>query len=325
MTLLPVAACAQAVRSKALPVSDLLHLLKSMRGKILNHLIKMTNTSPHIDFKTEREILKLSKYYHKLIESKQPLDTMKDNLALMILNTENLVLFGQNRRFQIFILLFVEVLILTVIQAKKLSIECRINLCKICYECITNLHEHRFSKQRSNKKGERIVSFLDNNTYQRMKNNLLCYAFAFKYYGKELSTDTLSSHPLELTFGDIRQSANGNDTSEMAIHCVTKSIIRDELMSQYGKNVSPTRGRSYIAGSSFDDGWVINLPEDINVSLIKDEIISIVNEKLSFEEFEQTNTWKLSIFLRENAYTIVPNLSGNNSGTRIIDRYHNNK
>lgn len=149
---------------KAFPVSDLLHLLKSMRRKILNHLIKMTNTSPYIDINTEREILKLSKYYHKLIESKQPLDTMKDNLALMILNTENLILFGLNRRFQFFILLFVEVLILTVIQAKKLSIECRINLCKICYECITNFHAHRFSKQRSKKKGQSIVSFLDNNT-----------------------------------------------------------------------------------------------------------------------------------------------------------------
>lgn len=104
---------------KTFPVSDLLHLLKSMRRKILNHLIKMTNTSPYIDIKTEMEILKLLKYYHKLIESKQPLDTMKDNLALMILNTENLILFGLNRRFQFFILLFVEILILTVIQAKN--------------------------------------------------------------------------------------------------------------------------------------------------------------------------------------------------------------
>lgn len=285
-----------------------------LHKELQNHL-SLTNDD---DFDTNVEKLK---YFHKAL----PVSDLLHLLINVKKNTENLVLFGQNRRFQFFILLFVEVLILTVIQAKKLSIECRINLCKICYECITNLHEHRFSKQRSNKKGESIVSFLENNTYQLNENNLLCYAFEFKYYGKELSTDTLSSHPLELTFGDIRQSANGNDTSEMAIHCVTKSIIRDELMSQYGKNVSPTRGRSYIAGSFFDDGWVINLPEDINVSLIKDEIISIVNEKLSFEEFEQRNSWKHSIFLRENANTIVPNISGNNSGTRIIDRYHNNK
>ena len=301
---------------KALPVSDLLHLLKSMRRKILRHKIMMTKTSPCIDFNKEREILRMSKYYHEIVESTNPLETMKDNLALMIINTENLLLFGQNEHYQFFTLLFVEVLILTVIQAKKLSIECRIDLCRICYNCITNLQNNCFKKQRSSKKSANFVSFLDNNTYQRMRNNLLCYAYAFKHYGRELSTDALSSHPLELTFGDIRRGSNGNDTSEMAIHSVAKSFIRDDLMNQFGKNVSPTRGRSYIAGSSYKDGWSINLPNDIDACSIQDEIIQIANGKLSFEQFKSTNTWKLSIFLKDNADTIVPNLYGNNSRSK---------
>lgn len=189
---------------KALPVRDLLHLLQSMRRKILRHKIMMTKTSPCIDFNKEREILRMSKYYHEIVESTNPLETMKDNLALMKINTQNLLLLVQNEHYQFFTLLFVEVLILTVIQAKKLSIECRIDLCRICYDCITNLQNNCFKKQRSSKKSANFVSFLENNTYQQMRNNLLCYAYTFKHYGGELSTDTLSSHPLELTFGDIR-------------------------------------------------------------------------------------------------------------------------
>ena len=62
--------------------------------------------------------------------------------------------------------------------------------------------------------------------------------------------------------------------------------------------------------------WSINLPNDIDAGSIQDEINQIANGKLSFEQFKSTNTWKLSIFLKDNADTIVPNLYGNNSRSK---------
>ena len=75
--------------NKWLPVSDLLHLLKSMKRKLLGIVIKIAIESPDIDFNIEKEILKESPYYQKNIESTSSLDTMKDNLALMIFNKDN--------------------------------------------------------------------------------------------------------------------------------------------------------------------------------------------------------------------------------------------
>ena len=34
-----------------------------------------------------------------------------------------------------------------------------------------------------------------------------CYSFAFKYFGDEINTINLSSHPLELKFGEISQGS----------------------------------------------------------------------------------------------------------------------
>ena len=44
--------------NKWLPVSDFFNLLKSMKRKLLDNIIKMTINSPDIDFNIEKEILK---------------------------------------------------------------------------------------------------------------------------------------------------------------------------------------------------------------------------------------------------------------------------
>ena len=151
---------------------------------------------------------------------------------------------------------------------------------------------------------------------------MLCYAFAFKYYGHELSTDVISTHHLELTFGNIRQGSHSNDSSKLAVNEVAKSFLRDDWIHQFAKNISPTRGWSYISGSSFSDVLEINISDEIISDSISNEIIQIANNELNHRQFMRTNTWKFSIFLNENAKTIVPNLAGDTSGMRIMNRYH---
>lgn len=89
---------------------------------------------------------------------------------------------------------------------------------------------------------------------------MFCYSFAFKYFGNEISIVNLSSHPLELKFGEIRQVSGGDDTAENALYILSKSLIREELLTNNGKKTSPVRGRSNIGGSKTSDGWNLYIP-----------------------------------------------------------------
>lgn len=43
----------------------------------------------------------------------------------------------------------------------------------------------------------------------RFINNCFCFAYTFKHYGYSLDTVKLSSHPMELKFGDVWQTSRG--------------------------------------------------------------------------------------------------------------------
>ena len=143
------------------------------------------------------------------------------------------------------------------------------------------------------------------------------------YFGESLNTISLGSHPLELKFGEIRQGSNGNDTSENALYIISKSLIRERLLRNLGKNPNPVRGRCYLAGSKTSDGWDLDFPDTIIFDAIPKELISICNNEILPTDFFDSNAWKLTTFLREKTPTIIPKLSGVNSGTRIISRNHN--
>lgn len=128
----------------------------------------------------------------------------------------------------------------------------------------------------------------------RIQNNFLCYAYAFKNFPEKLSTSMLSSHPLELTFGEIRQCLRGNDTSENAIHAVSKNQLRNNFLKDLGKNSNSIKGKFNIAGSVNSEEWNIDIPEDIDTSNIPNEIITICRNQISQNHFEQMNIWKLT-------------------------------
>lgn len=167
------------------------------------------------------------------------------------------------------------------------------------------------------------MSFVDSATYKRILNNSVVYGYAFKYHGDDLQTSSLTTHPLELQFGNIRDTSSGNDTLELALNCIAKTLIRDDIMNQLGGNKSIIRGRCNIAGSSTNDVWNIDIPDTIHMENISNEIISIGNKELTKEQFLQTNCWKLTLFLKENAPTIIPHIYGTISGSRIQTRLRN--
>ena len=156
-----------------------------------------------------------------------------------------------------------------------------------------------------------------------MLNNFVCYSYAFTYYPEKMKTSSLSSHPIELTFGGIRQSSRGNDTSDMAIHVVSKGLLRKNFLNDLGQNPKTVKGRCDIDGNSQSCNWNEDIPKYIRMDEIPNELIIICSGKIQLSQFFQSNAWKLTSFLKEKSPTMVPKVHGPNSGTRIVSRNHN--
>lgn len=135
------------------------------------------------------------------------------------------------------------------------------------------------------------MNFINNNYCKRIINNLFDYAFAFLYFSESLNTISLSSHLLEFKFGEIRQGSNGNDTSENALYINSKSLFRERLLRNLGKNPNPVGrgGRYYLAGSKTSDGWDLYFTDTFVFDAIPKELISICNNEISPADFFYTN------------------------------------
>ena len=238
----------------------------------------------------------------------------------MLFNTENMILLVKNCHFSFFVYQFIIVLMLSVNQSKSLTAKARIVLCRIGYDSLININNHSIDFQRKKIKGEFIARYVDSTTYNKMLSNFLCFAYAYINYAINLKTSSLCSHPLELSFGRIREGSRGKDTGDMAIHVIAKGKLRDRLLDKLGQKETAARGRCDIAGSFYSDGWDIDIPDGIDCSQIPNEVIQFYNNELSSNDFFNSNTWKLVVFLNENSPTVVPNLYGVNSGSRIFGR-----
>ena len=308
---------------KEFPDSDLLHLLKAMRRNFNNNFIKMTESCRLISRDNEIEVLRTSEYFLDDVKKNTPLSQMRDDLALYLYNTFNLHLLGENSHFQFYSFQFILVLLLTSIQSNNLSVKARIDLCKTDYYTMMLFKRKSEQWQRMKINEQNVVKFFDNNNFHRIVNNLFCYSFVFKNYSDQISTENHTSHPLELRFGDIRQGSRGDDSSDKALFFISKSIIREELLTNLGKKTSPVRGRCSISGSTESDNWKLNIPPSIQIDKIPNEMFQICNDQLTQEQFCKTNAWALTCFLKNNTPTIIPKLSGLNSGSRIQSRLHN--
>lgn len=282
----------------------------------------------------KRSVLKLSPFYIEEIEKDGNFATIRDELSLRLFNTFNLHLLGENKHYQFFSFQFIFVLFLTVIQSLNLTAHARVELCKnfkiinnfkIIYYIMRRFKTYLGDWQRTKVKGLSVVNFIDNSNYIRIINNLFCYSFAFIYCSEDLNTSRLSTHPLELKFGEIRQGSQGKDTSQNAILILSKSMIRDELLNDLGKNPNPVRGRCKASGSTNNSEWTLNLPNDINFSVIPNELVQICNNEMTNDQFIESHTLRLTLFLFENTPTYIPNISNSNTGSRIISRILNHE
>lgn len=179
--------------------------------------------------------------------------------------------------------------------SKAYNISSRYKLGKTNFYSLINIYKSRIVYQRFKYQNQNYSGFVDSTTYKRILNNLILYGYAFKEYGDVIITSSMSTHPLELKFGDIRDNSNDNGTEQMALNCVSKSIIRDEISTNYSEKKPLIRGRCNLAGSSPENGWFIDIPGSINTENFPFEIVKICQNQFTLAQFYQTDCWKLTV------------------------------
>lgn len=86
------------------PIGDFLHLIKAMRRRNLENTVSVTSKSSLIRKENERNILRQSKAYKVIIETHSSLNVMRDDISLLLFNTENLYNISLNRHLPFFTL-----------------------------------------------------------------------------------------------------------------------------------------------------------------------------------------------------------------------------
>lgn len=64
---------------------------------------------------------------------------MRDDLSLVLFNSENLFVLGSEGHYPFFTIEFIEVIILAIIQSSNLSINSRIDLCRTGFYSLKNI------------------------------------------------------------------------------------------------------------------------------------------------------------------------------------------
>ncbi len=73
---------------------------------------------------------------------------MRDDLSLVLFNSENLFVLGSEGHYPFFTIEFIEVIILAIIQSSNLSINSRIDLCRTGFYSLRNFKKKSYKFQR---------------------------------------------------------------------------------------------------------------------------------------------------------------------------------
>ena len=282
-----------------IPISDWLHLCKNLRARFAGHKILLSQNAKVIDPKSICELLRLD----VKIMTVTGRESMRDDLAMQLINFENLQKLGEYEEYCCLVFLLPFVLFTDVLQSTNLSVEARKKLCFISYEIIKLLSNESKEIQTVKSKNSNIVGYLRNQMLLRTQNTILGFAYALEYYGNNLMTSRLGTHIVEFIFGHMRNGCNGYDVLDKCTFQIAKSQITKEILEKYGKNEPLIAGRSHPGGACFSEKWNIAIADDIEIEKVAIECIQLIHEQLNYHD---SNIVKLVTFLSENAPTKVP-------------------
>ena len=299
-----------------IPVSDLLHILKNLRSRMIAHIIYISEAIGDLDFiklcndrNIDEDMYQSSRVF-----------AMRDDLALKIFHTDNLKDLYDNEYWNEFIFILPYVILINVIQSNTLTMKARLKLLELSYGLITMIAEksqNKYPEKPRLKKGKpQKACYITSNQLIRTKNDILALAHAITFYPNSLAFSRLGTHLVEFKFGEMRRISYGNNSSNALTNAIVKSEVVKDIL-QKNSLTQKYRGRVDFGGSRENGKWDVNLPFDQIKSLL-DEIQIILEE-----EQNQSNMKELDIlvnFLYNESPSPEVKLQGDLSGTQINAR-----
>lgn len=223
---------------------------------------------------------------------------MRDDLALHVFNTKNLVILSENEEFCGFAFLLPFTLVTVAILSTNLSTESRYILIRLSFNIIMLLRQNSCNlRTRTSKKNPNVnVKFAQEIMRKRMLNTLIALGYAMKFYKENLKISMIFTHSVEYIFGYMRRLTYGNDKSSNAINSLAEQQISKEIIKKFNLESIYIRGR--VAND--DDIQNDDLSEcelnfnDILFDEIPNEIFELMNGNLNYCK---TETAKLINFI----------------------------
>ena len=298
--------------TEMIPISDWLHLCKNLRSRFISQKIILFKGSQIID----PEIICQKLQLNPKVLYATGRESMRDDIALKLLNFENLKKLANFEEYSCLVFFLPFVLFTDVLQSACLSVNSRKQLCFVSYDIITLLYNESKNIQNVRSKNSQKVGYLRNSMRQRTQNTIIGFSYALEYYGSTIMTSRLGTHIVEFIFGHMRNGCNGYDILEKCVYQLAKSEITKEILERYHKDETPIAGRAHVGGSCFSPQWNIDIDENIDIDKVSKECVLLIHGKLIYNN---SNIHKLINFLSENAPK-VPEISGSISCAKIQAR-----
>ncbi|KAK8895862.1 hypothetical protein M9Y10_013748 [Tritrichomonas musculus] len=212
----------------AIPISDILHLLKSARSRLIEHLLlidpdslKCVNTSL---FASCAEL-------NAEFTDKSSSGAMKDAYPLSMFSWRSFVNLMMNGRYESAYYILPFLYLIEAIRSNLLSKTTKLNFLNYAFnifkkhlEIIRNVDKNSMFKQRYTSKCLGVL-FADEIFLMRIMNTIVGLAIAIRFFPEDLALQRIGTHDLELFFGNMRLLCFYDNSYDNSIRVICETIL----------------------------------------------------------------------------------------------------
>ena len=307
--------------TELIPISDLLHILKNLRSRLIAHKIHIADVLPALNFieicqerNVEEELYKQSKVI-----------SMRDDLALKIFHTDNLKSLFEEEIWNEYVFILPYIILINVIQSNTLTVGARLQMLELAYTMLEVIFAASFDfpeipREKNGKQQE--AKYITRNQKRRTQNDIIALAHALTFYSDGIAFSRLGTHLVEFKFGEMRRMSYGNNSANVLLGAVVRAEVVKEVCEQY--DVHPKRrGRIDFGGAKMSERWTISFPFKDNSPIIEELIRLLHESSLGTEDLPILK--ELTDFLHIKSPSPIVKLQGELAGTQIYERnihYH---
>ena len=314
-------------KGEYIPVSDLFHILKCARSRIIQHLLLIDpETCRCVNTALFADAVQLGPVF----SDKGKPGAMKDGYALAIFSWYSFVKCLEKGRFDAAFFILPYLLLIEAFRSPLLSNETRQDFLSYAFEIfkmhlkkIRNVGNNSVFKQRYSSKSLGVL-FSDEISIIRILNTIVALSIAVKYYPDNLATQRVSTHDIELFFGSMRILSFYDNDYDNAVRVAAEAIIARQFSNDLHSPIkinkreneagfTLTNEINSLKNIDFDGLFLANTLSDLmNGKTVNDEILNRV-------EIMINNYTNLIISSKQYKTIRIPNLM---RGTLPSHRYN---